>query len=416
MAQTRLKLSITGLAYSIAAQVAPALQPLLDWFTDLIAKNREAIAARIGEVVKTFAVWIRSINWQQIGDEIAEIFHNVQDVAQGMGGWKEVAKGVGGAVMELLVARMLFGLGMTLVKVVQITKALKDMAVAAGIAQAASGAAGAAGAGAAAGGAAKGGVWGTIGGIAGRLGRTALRWGGRAGLGWAAYEAYEAGRPQLANNDTIMRGKPLPDDIATWGRAAAARQGLDPDRFLSLLRTEQGGHNNVSPAGAFGPGQLMPATARDLGVPDSIYDPSYTPQGNVEGAARYMRQMLDKSQGNYTVAEAKYNAGPNNPGVQRFAQTGDFSALPSETRDYVASIDTETAVAKRQRQAPSPVAPAPTARPAQDGGAAAPATSHSTITVEVRSKDPNTTAHVRDVRTQGNGPAPRVSTPMPTTG
>lgn len=465
MAQTRLKLSITGLAYSIAAQVAPALQPLLDWFTDLIARNREAIAARIGEAVKTFAVWIRGIDWQQIGDEIAEIFHNAQDVAQSLGGWKEVAKGVGGAIMELLVARMLLGLGMTLVKVVQITKALKDMAVAAGIAQAASGAAGAAGAGAAAGGAAggaaKSGFFARTGRVLGGVGVMGLRIGGnilRASKWpvalWAGYEANEMGKAPLAHDDTIMRGKPLPDKIAAEGRAAAARYGLDPDRFLSLLRTEQGGYDTVSPAGAFGPGQLMPGTARQLGVADSVKAPGYSWQANIDASGRYQAQLLRRFHGNYEAMAAGYNAGPNNPGVQRFAQTGDFSALPSETQHYVASIDAETAVAKRQRQPSAPVqvqpprlpeagiAPPPPPPPQPTGSptssppdaqptpvqsAARPQTrsaadagvdqSRLTISLEVQSKgEQPASVRVRDVRAQGSGPAPRVSTPMPTTG
>ena len=194
----------------------------------------------------------------------------------------------------------------------------------------------------------------------------------------------------------MRRGRPLPDEVATEARAAAARYGVDPDRFLSLLRTEGGGYGNVSPAGAFGPGHLMPDTARELGVATSINDPGYTWQGNIDASARYLRQNVDKSRGNYTVAEARYNAGPNSAAVGRFEQTGDYSALPAETRDYVRSIDTETAVAKRQQH---------------DGGSDMP--SKMTIALEVHSKDGgNTSVRVRDVKTQGGTP-PRVVAPMP---
>lgn len=380
MAQTRLGWATRGLAYSIAEQAAPGLQALFSWFTNIIAKNRELIAARVGAAIQAFASWIMTVDWQGVGDEINTIFENVQSTAKEMGGWKEVAKDVGNVVMEVLVARLLLGFGATLLKVIQITKALKEMAVVAAVAGG--------------GGGGKGGLlWGAL----KLLGRTGLRIAGAGGVLGGIYFGMTAGKAPLGKNDTIMRGKALPDDIANEGRAAAARYGLNPNRFLSLLRTEQGGYNNVSPAGAFGPGQLMPGTARDLGVADSINDPNYTWQSNIDASARYFRQMVDKSQGNYSVAEARYNAGPSSKGVADFEKTGNFSALPGETQDYVRSIDTETAVAERQQR-----------RTAEAG-----APSKMTIQLEVHDKsNSNTSVRVRDVKTQG-GIAPRVVAPMP---
>lgn len=385
MAQTRLGWATRGLAYSIAEQAAPGLQALFGWFTNIISKNRELIAARVGAAIQAFAGWIMTVDWQGVGDEINTIFQNVQSTAKEMGGWKEVAKDVGNVVMEVLVARLLLGFGATLVKVIQITKALKGMALAAAGADAAAAAAGAGG---------KGGfLW------------KALKFIGLTGLnltkwplaGYVGYKAATMGRASLSSNDTIMRGKALPDEIAKEGRAAAARYGLSPNRFLSLLRTEQGGYDEVSAAGAFGPGQLMPGTARDLGVATSVKDPNYTWQSNVDASAKYFRQMLDKSHGSYSVAEARYNAGPNSAGVAKFEQTGDFSALPGETQDYVRSIDTETAVADRQQ------------RRAADSGVP----SKMTIQLEVHDKNGgNTSVRVRDVKTQG-GVSPRVVAPMP---
>lgn len=378
MAQTRLGWATRGLAYSIAEQAAPGLQALFGWFTNIISKNRELIAARVGAAIQAFASWIMTVDWQGVGDEINTIFQNVQSTAKEMGGWKEVAKDVGNVVMEVLVARLLLGFGATLLKVIQITKALKQMAVVAAVAG---------------GGGKRGLLWGAL----KLLGRTGLRIAGVGGILGGAYLGLTAGKASLGKNDTIMRGKALPDDIAKEGRAAAARYGLDPNRFLSLLRTEQGGYKNVSPAGAFGPGQLMPGTARDLGIADSVDDPNYTWQGNIEGSARYLRQMVDRSQGNYSVAEARYNAGPNSAGVSQFEQTGDFSALPGETQDYVRSIDTETAVADRQQR-----------RAAESG-----VPSKMTIQLEVHDKNGgNTSVRVRDVKTQG-GVSPRVVAPMP---
>jgi soluble lytic murein transglycosylase-like protein len=82
----------------------------------------------------------------------------------------------------------------------------------------------------------------------------------------------------------------------------------------------------VSPAGARGLAQLMPATARMLGV-----DPD-DPLANLEGGARYLRQQLDAFDGNLEKALAAYNAGPG-----RVRRAGGIPAI-RETQDYVRSI------------------------------------------------------------------------------
>jgi soluble lytic murein transglycosylase-like protein len=73
--------------------------------------------------------------------------------------------------------------------------------------------------------------------------------------------------------------------------------------------------------------QLMPETAADLGVEDS-----FDPRQNVEGGARYFRQMLDRYEGEVGTALAAYNAGP--------AAVDQAKGIPKirETQDYVASI------------------------------------------------------------------------------
>jgi len=81
----------------------------------------------------------------------------------------------------------------------------------------------------------------------------------------------------------------------------------------------------VSSAGAIGLGQLMPATAKELGV-----DPT-DPAQNLEGAARYMRQQLDRF-GDPALALAAYNAGPS-----RVAKANGIPKI-TETQNYVAKI------------------------------------------------------------------------------
>lgn len=88
--------------------------------------------------------------------------------------------------------------------------------------------------------------------------------------------------------------------------AAAARHGLDPAVLEALVQAESGFRRDaVSPAGALGLTQLMPSTARALGVAD----PFDTWQ-NVEGGARYLKRWLDRFNGDLSLALAAYNAGP----------------------------------------------------------------------------------------------------------
>lgn len=82
----------------------------------------------------------------------------------------------------------------------------------------------------------------------------------------------------------------------------------------------------VSPAGARGLAQLMPATSRQLGVDWR------DPRANLEGGARYLRQQLDRFDGDVEKALAAYNAGPG-----RVARAGGIPAI-RETRNYVTAI------------------------------------------------------------------------------
>jgi soluble lytic murein transglycosylase-like protein len=126
----------------------------------------------------------------------------------------------------------------------------------------------------------------------------------------------------------------LPSGIGEQVSAAAARQGVSPALALAIARNE-GGTNRISPRGAAGTMQLMPDTARDLGVN------RFNQSENVEGGVRYLRQLLNRFGGDQLAAGAAYNAGPNHAGVQHFAATGDRSRLPGETQGYLSRLEAQ---------------------------------------------------------------------------
>ena len=85
--------------------------------------------------------------------------------------------------------------------------------------------------------------------------------------------------------------------------------------------------NAVSPVGAVGLMQLMPATARSLGVTDSL-----DPQQNISGGAAYLRHQLNRFDNNVEFALAAYNAGPG--AVRKYGGIPPYR----ETQNYVRSI------------------------------------------------------------------------------
>jgi soluble lytic murein transglycosylase-like protein len=109
-------------------------------------------------------------------------------------------------------------------------------------------------------------------------------------------------------------------------KGLAARYDIPEDLFLRLVQQESGWNPNaVSPKGATGLAQLMPATARALGV--DINDP----EQNLEGGARYLRAMYDKF-GSWRLALAAYNAGPG--AVEQYGGIPPYA----ETKNYVRAI------------------------------------------------------------------------------
>lgn len=113
---------------------------------------------------------------------------------------------------------------------------------------------------------------------------------------------------------------------------AGARYGVDPCLVVAVMSQESGYRRNaISPKGASGYMQLMPDTARRLGVSD-IFDP----RQNVHAGTRYLRMLLERFGGSLELALAGYNAGEG--AVERYGRR-----IPpfAETQNYVRLISTK---------------------------------------------------------------------------
>ncbi|WDY55593.1 lytic transglycosylase domain-containing protein [Pseudomonas sp. PSKL.D1] len=131
-----------------------------------------------------------------------------------------------------------------------------------------------------------------------------------------------------AANAQLITGRPYADVVA----AAALAHNVPQALLHALIKAESGYNPKArSPAGAVGLMQLMPDTAREMGVQDRL-----DPQDNVQGGARYLKRMLKLFDNDITLAVAAYNAGPDavmrRGAVPPYAETQRY--VPSVLREY----------------------------------------------------------------------------------
>ena len=145
---------------------------------------------------------------------------------------------------------------------------------------------------------------------------------------------------QQYENSVRLQPKPIPGltsasprysgkyrgEYLAMARRAARKHGVPEDLFLRLVQQESNWNPNAkSHKGAMGRAQLMPATARRLGVDPAV------PKQNLEGGARYLAKQF-RNFGSWRLALAAYNAGPQ--AVRKYGGVPPYK----ETQNYVAVI------------------------------------------------------------------------------
>lgn len=118
-----------------------------------------------------------------------------------------------------------------------------------------------------------------------------------------------------------VRSLQTPEQLRAMIKSAAQAAGIDEALFDALVAVESGYDPNArSSAGAMGLSQLMPGTARELGVTNP-----FDPAQNLNGGAKYLASMLQRFGGDFKLALAAYNAGPGaverHNGIPPYAQT-----------------------------------------------------------------------------------------------
>ena len=173
--------------------------------------------------------------------------------------------------------------------------------------------------------------------------------------GLANVTTYAVPAPYATPGTTLMRTTTKPampsgtsryDDVIA---KQATEHGVSVDLVRAVIQAESGFNPMaLSPKGAMGLMQLMPGTARELGVNDP-----FQPADNIRGGVTYLKRLLSRFDQNVELALAAYNAGPG--AVEK------YRAIPPyrETREYVRKITSKPGVTTLVAP-PAPPSPPPT--------------------------------------------------------
>ncbi|MCM2283543.1 MAG: lytic transglycosylase domain-containing protein [Desulfobacula sp.] len=140
-------------------------------------------------------------------------------------------------------------------------------------------------------------------------------------------EQPEIQMPELEKKEKISGDRSVGHDIDGIIQKASSHYGVDSDLIRRVIEAESNFKPDaVSSKGAMGLMQLMPGTARELGVTDPL-DPSE----NIMAGTRYLKKLINRYDGSVPHALAAYNWGMGNLDSRR-------SRIPEETKNYVAKI------------------------------------------------------------------------------